>query len=409
MKRVYLHLIFSAVLSGALCFYEPPRDSRNDLGSDSYVSQLLLNISIISNIYPWEDITLTFSEPVNTGSSWVVTIDGTDYRTGAWSSGNKVLAVDPEGYFARGSAVSVSAAGFTAQYDGTAFPEKSASIAVSSEPTASIDPSDGSADIATDSNIIITFSEAMDQSNSWTVTVDGTVYDKNSSEVSWNSNVLTINPSADFLWGYFVTVTLSGFTAQIDGADLGGTTSISFRTPLVFSVSDTGQTGDYTATFGEDSDYADIPNARSFTGPTSHTTYTSDHTTTDNVTGLIWKTCSEGQSGADCSGGSAAAYTWEQAKNACQNLNSANSGAGYAARTDWRLPAIEELITLLHTGTFNPEIDTAYFPGTVSSYYWSSSTNVFDTDNAWEVSFYNGSVYNYSKTDNYYVRCVSGP
>jgi hypothetical protein len=177
--------------------------------------------------------------------------------------------------------------------------------------------------------------------------------------------------------------------------------------PGYLNIMDTGQTGDYTATFGEDSDYVDLPNARSYTGPTQHLTYTDDYTTKDNVTGLIWKTCSEGQTGETCTG-TASTYTWANAFAPCEALNAANSGAGYAGRTDWHLPTIEELNTLPDYGRFNPAINTVYFPGTASSSYWSSSTGVGTTDYAWSVFFYYGLTNSFYKTNSYYVRCVSG-
>ena len=54
-------------------------------------------------------------------------------------------------------------------------------------------------------------------------------------------------------------------------------------------------------------------------------------------------------------------------------------------------------------------LNTAEKPaGKVSSNYWSSSTNVNNTSNAWQVNFNNGSVNNNNKTNNNYIRCVSG-
>ncbi len=46
--------------------------------------------------------------------------------------------------------------------------------------------------------------------------------------------------------------------------------------------------------------------------------------------------------------------------------------------------------------------------GKVSSHYWSSSTNVNNANNAWNVNFNNGNVNNNNKTNSNYVRCVSG-
>jgi fibronectin type 3 domain-containing protein len=178
-----------------------------------------------------------------------------------------------------------------------------------------------------------------------------------------------------------------------------------------YNASSTQACGDTTNFPRQDADFVDIPNARSFTGPTQHTTYTSDYTTKDNVTGLIWKTCSEGVSGSTCLIGTAGTYTWDNAQTQCTSLNSLNSGAGYAGRTTWRLPAIEELYSLPNYGAFNPAIDTVKFPATVSGNYWSATTNANSTTNAWNVYFrYGDASPSYLKTNLYYVRCVcTGP
>lgn len=45
---------------------------------------------------------------------------------------------------------------------------------------------------------------------------------------------------------------------------------------------------------------------------------------------------------------------------------------------------------------------------TVANNYWSASTYVPNTTNAWRVNFNNGNVNNNNKTNNNYVRCVAG-
>ena len=44
----------------------------------------------------------------------------------------------------------------------------------------------------------------------------------------------------------------------------------------------------------------------------------------------------------------------------------------------------------------------------MSSWYWSSSTNVNNPNNAWNVNFNNGNVNNDNKTNDNYVRAVRG-
>ncbi len=81
-----------------------------------------------------------------------------------------------------------------------------------------------------------------------------------------------------------------------------------------------------------------VPNARSFVGPTQHCKFTSDYTIFDPLHGLTWKVCAQGQTGSDCSGSVAAPINWANANaglsGSCSELNTLNSGEGYAGRTN---------------------------------------------------------------------------
>jgi hypothetical protein len=183
-----------------------------------------------------------------------------------------------------------------------------------------------------------------------------------------------------------------------------------------FAIADTGQTTCYNGSAStacgdtlwphQDADYANTPNARSFT-KAADGTY-GDYTTKDNVTGLVWKTCSEGQSGATCATGSASSAIWNNAINSCATLNTANSNAGYAGRTNWRLPTRAELASLVDYGTSaSAKIDAMGFPATGSS-YWSASANLSTPGSARTVYFVNGQRTNTSwGTGGYIFRCVS--
>lgn len=92
-------------------------------------------------------------------------------------------------------------------------------------------------------------------------------------------------------------------------------------------------------------------------------------------------------------------YTWEAAINYCEGLS-------LAGQTDWRLPNIRELSSILDSSRFNPAIDLTYFPNTNSSGYWSSTTGVFETGRAWYIYFYTAQVLVPHKTESNYVRCV---
>ena len=115
-----------------------------------------------------------------------------------------------------------------------------------------------------------------------------------------------------------------------------------------------------------------------------------DSTITDSRTGLMWQKQDDGT-----------VRTWENAISYCEGLT-------LAAQSDWRLPNIKELKTIVDNTKYSPAIDMTYFPNTQSSSYWSSSTDAGYTDNAWCVSFDSGNVGNDGKADTGYARCVRG-
>lgn len=144
--------------------------------------------------------------------------------------------------------------------------------------------------------------------------------------------------------------------------------------------------------------YCAPANAGSYTDGTG----TAAGTVTDNTTGLIWQKCSAGQSGASCATGTAGTYTWENAISYCEGLSLGDA-------TDWRLPNVKELKSIADMTTLNPAINATYFPATVVSWwYWSSTTYAGGTWVAWGVGFYGGGAGGYYKTNAYYVRCVRG-
>ena len=114
-----------------------------------------------------------------------------------------------------------------------------------------------------------------------------------------------------------------------------------------------------------------------------------DGTVTDTSTALTWQKASS------------SGKTWEQALVYCEGLS-------LGARTDWRLPTIKELNSLVDYSLYGPAINTTYFPNTVSSFYWSSTTDASYTNSAWCVDFLFGVDYMGYKGSNYDVRAVRG-
>ncbi|MCP4696401.1 MAG: DUF1566 domain-containing protein [Gammaproteobacteria bacterium] len=115
-----------------------------------------------------------------------------------------------------------------------------------------------------------------------------------------------------------------------------------------------------------------------------------DGTVTDAATALMWQQQDDGVE-----------RDWNTAQTYCDGL----SLAGY---DDWRLPEIGELSTLADYDLYGPAIDTAAFPGTLSSWYWSDSTSIVSPIYAWYVDFNYGYVGWITKAFTRYVRCVRG-
>ena len=133
---------------------------------------------------------------------------------------------------------------------------------------------------------------------------------------------------------------------------------------------------------------------------------TADVTVIHDKTGLMWKRCSEGQtwdSSSNTCAGTATTMTWD---NALKTANTANTAA-FAGFTDWRLPSIKELESILELCGSLPPINLTAFPGTpVVANYWSSSSYFPDVTRAWLVIFGNGDNFGAPKTDSGFARLV---
>lgn len=128
-----------------------------------------------------------------------------------------------------------------------------------------------------------------------------------------------------------------------------------------------------------------------------------DATITHVRTGLTWKQCSEGYSGANCGTGVISGKTWAEAQAAATAANNAN----FAGHNDWRVPNYKELQSIVETGCQTPSINWNRFPNTTSGQYW-TSTSFGSAPAAWEVNFMTGGADVSSKTATYNVRLVRG-
>jgi hypothetical protein len=136
-------------------------------------------------------------------------------------------------------------------------------------------------------------------------------------------------------------------------------------------------------------------------------------TITDTRTGLMWEKLSADGTIHDKD----TAYTWLNAFSTKVATLNADSFAGF---TDWRVPNVNELQSLVAYGTSYPAIDAAFNTNcaatctvltcscTQSNAYWSSSSYVDIPSNAWAVYFLDGYVVGYLKDNSAYVRAVRG-
>ena len=107
----------------------------------------------------------------------------------------------------------------------------------------------------------------------------------------------------------------------------------------------------------------------------------------DGTTGLQW------QDNAVYS------LTWTAAIEHCEDLS-------LDGHSDWRLPNLSELSSILDDTRYNPSIDNTVFQNTASRHYWPSTTHAGNSRHVWYVDFYNGYQNYYFKTNSSYVRCV---
>lgn len=108
---------------------------------------------------------------------------------------------------------------------------------------------------------------------------------------------------------------------------------------------------------------------------------------------LIWKRCAEGQSwaGSTCLG-NAANLTWNEAMK--------------IAADGWRIPTLEELASLVEWSKSHPAIDTALFPSTPASAFWSATVANSSSKLAWSIDFQDGYTDTSPQLANRHVRLV---
>jgi hypothetical protein len=118
----------------------------------------------------------------------------------------------------------------------------------------------------------------------------------------------------------------------------------------------------------------------------------------DIQTKLTWKRCAEGQSfqSGGCKG-IATKSTWTDA------IKQYGSDS-----TSWRLPSVDELVTIVERRCSHPAINATIFPDSLPAMYWTESGDAADNDYAWYIHFETGNMDTFRKTNDNFIRLVRG-
>jgi hypothetical protein len=119
-----------------------------------------------------------------------------------------------------------------------------------------------------------------------------------------------------------------------------------------------------------------------------------DSIVTDRLTGLMW---------SNTTGLSKTPIAWEAAFRMVKELNIRE----YLGFSDWRLPNIRELESLVDTDFHSPALDTGHPFKQVMDGYWSSTTSVMNPRYAWVLYTLDGAVgVGFKPESEFYIRLV---
>ena len=162
-------------------------------------------------------------------------------------------------------------------------------------------------------------------------------------------------------------------------------------------------------------------------GPALSYTNNNDGTVTDNNTKFMWEIkLAANDVGGNCADATQAnrsvhcvnnTYTWTDGGDGDFTdpdgtlftvfLAGLNNSA-FAGFSDWGIPNVKELQSIVDYGTVSPAIDSTFPGATASSFYWSANTDggVGSSGNAWTVYFGNGFVNGNDKNNRFHARAV---
>jgi hypothetical protein len=184
------------------------------------------------------DITIIFNRLVNKTADWIITVDSVTYNKSSpeisWDSFSMgdysfpELIIHPKKPFLRGKTISLVADGFITDNGLGRFEKTISSFEIYYYSLSiSLTPSNYATKIAPNENVSLTYTESVDETTDWHVTIDGIEYDKSSAEIFWDEQhkVLTINPAGYLQRNKAIIVYASGFTSSFDGYPFPNTMS----------------------------------------------------------------------------------------------------------------------------------------------------------------------------------------
>ena len=139
--------------------------------------------------------------------------------------------------------------------------------------------------------------------------------------------------------------------------------------------------------------------------------YTKEECVKDDVTGLIWE-------GKPSTGDRASTITftnYDANYSGGTDINAGSNSIGYVNKinaralcgfSDWRMPTVTELASIVDYSNSNPTINASWFPNTVGRMHW-SSTQSTNPEGAWGVNFDVGTAFEWNSRGAFYrIRLV---